>query len=299
MNSFKGPMRPWPSLEPFSRTISLPKSQLDLFFFDSGSKDGSTFLLVHGLGDEADSWRHLFPKLAVNNRVLAVDLPGFGRSSLPGRSLSPPFLVAVLMELLDELNTGEVRLVGSSLGGVLCQQIALEHPERVPGLVLLDGSLTASGQALNLTLLLFMIPGVGEWMYNRLRRDPEKAFDTLIPYYADLEGLAKEDRDFLFQRVNQRVWSDRQRRAYFSVLRQLALWSPRKQKSLAERLGDCQVPTLAIWGERDAMISIEAAQTLLEIQPTARLVMIEGAGHLPHQDNPAAVLNAIIGDGRF
>ena len=69
----------------------------------------------------------------------------------------------------------------------------------------------ATRQALNLNLLLFMIPGVGEWLYTRLRRDPQAAYDTLRPYYADLEGMAQADRDFLFQRVNERVWSDKQK----------------------------------------------------------------------------------------
>jgi pimeloyl-ACP methyl ester carboxylesterase len=182
---------------------------------------------------------------------------------------------------------------------LLCQEIVLTRPERATGLVLLDGTLVATGQALNLQLLLFMIPGVGEWLYNRLRRDPLEAYDTLRPYYADLDGLAQADRDFLFQRVNERVWSDKQRRAYFSVLRRLALWVTRQQKSLPERLGRCQTPTLVIWGEADRIVSESAAERLVELQATARLVTIAGAGHLPHQEKPAAVLEAIRGDGRL
>jgi pimeloyl-ACP methyl ester carboxylesterase len=185
------------------------------------------------------------------------------------------------------------------LGGVLCQQISLTSPERATGLVLLDGTLVATGQALNLRLLLFMIPGLGELLYTRLRRDPQAAYDTLRPYYADLEAMPAADRDFLYQRVNQRVWSDRQRRAYFSILRQLALWSPRQQKHLPEALRLCQVPTLALWGEQDEIVSIEACQTLIQLQPSARLVTIPDAGHLPHQERPQAVLEANRADDRL
>jgi pimeloyl-ACP methyl ester carboxylesterase len=299
MQSFKGPMRPWPALEPFGRTLVLPKSGLELFFFDTGPADGSTILLVHGLGDEADTWRYLIPELSAGHRVLAPDLPGFGRSSRPKRPLSPPFLVSVLLEFLDVLEAPPALVVGSSLGGLLCQQIALMHPKRAAGLVLLDGTVVANRRALNLILVLFMIPGIGEWMYTRLRRDPQAAYDTLRPYYADLEGMSQADRDFLFQRVNERVWSDRQRRAYFSVLRQMALWSPRQQKGLPERLGRCQVPTLAIWGEQDVIVAAEAAETLCQLQPTARLVTLLAAGHLPHQEQAGAVLDAIRQDGRL
>lgn len=297
--SFAGPMRPWPSLQSYGRTITLPRNELALFFYDSGSSPGQTILLVHGLGDEADSWRHLFPELAAGHRLLAVDLPGFGRSGRPPKPLSAPFLTGVLLELLDVLDVRQALLVGSSLGGLLCQQIALAHPERAAGLVLLDGTLVATGQALNLRLLLFMVPGLGELLYTRLRRDPQAAYETLQPYYADLGGLPEADREFLFQRVNERVWSDSQRRAYFSALRQLALWTPGQQKGLPVRLGGCQVPTLAIWGEKDNIVSVEAGNKLVELQPTARLITIPDAGHLPHQERPRAVLDAIRGDGRL
>jgi pimeloyl-ACP methyl ester carboxylesterase len=298
MQSYQEPMAPWPELKPFGRTLTLPRSGLDLFFYDTGPADGPTILLVHGLGDEADSWRYLVPDLA-DGRLLIPDLPGFGRSSLPKRPLSPPFLASVLLELLELLEVPPVLLIGSSLGGLLCQQIALTRPERAAGLVLLDGTIVASAQALNLTLLLFMIPGIGEWLYTRLRRDPQAAYDTLRPYYADLEAMPQADREFLFQRVNQRVWSNRQRRAYFSVLRQMARWTPRQQKALPELLGRCQVPTLALWGGSDHIVSIEAARKLVELQPGARLVILPEAGHLPHQEQPAAVLEAIRADGRL
>jgi pimeloyl-ACP methyl ester carboxylesterase len=292
-------MKPWPALEPFGRTLPLPKSEVDLFFFDTGPAEGETILMVHGLGDEADSWRHLLPALAKGYRVLAPDLPGFGRSARPGRSLSVPFLTSVLLELLDTLGVSRALLTGSSLGGLLCQQIALTDPDRASGLVLLDGTLVATRQAVNLRLLLFMIPGLGELLYTRLRRDPQAAYDTLQPYYADLDGMPEADRDFLYQRVNERVWSNSQRRAYFSVLRQMALWSPGQQKTLPERLGTCQVPTLVLWGEQDRIVSRTAAETLIEHQPTARLIIIPESGHLPHQERPAAVLNAITGNDRL
>lgn len=298
-DAFKGPMKPWPTLEPYGRRLTLADSGFDLFLYDTGPARGTTVLLVHGLGDEADSWRYLLPALATGHRVLAPDLPGFGRSGRPRRSLSPPFLLTVLLELLERLDVPSALLMGSSLGGLLCQQIALNHPRRAAGLVLLDGTLLATGQALNLNLLLFMIPGLGELLYTRLRRDPAAAYDTLRPYYADLDAMPEADRDFLYRRVNQRVWSDSQRRAYFSVLRQLALWSPRQQKALPERLGRCQTPTLVLWGEHDRIVSLEAAQALIRLQHSARLVTIPEAGHLPHQERPQAVLDAIGEDGRL
>ena len=137
---------------------------------------------------------------------------------------------------------------------------------------------------------------MGEWLYNRLRKDPQAAYETLRPYYGDLDRLPEADRDFLFQRVNERVWSDGQRRAFFSTFRGLARWLPAQQRTLPARLAASEVPTTAIWGELDRMNSVESGRRLVELQPTARLVVVPGAGHNVHQENPDAVLGAIQRD---
>jgi len=299
MKEFSGPMQPWPALAPYGQTIQLLGSEVDLFYYDTGPADGATILMVHGLGDESDTWRHLIPDLASRHRVLAPDLPGFGRSSLPTRSLTPDFLMTVLTEFLHELEQTPVVLIGSSLGGVLCQEIALTKPQLARGLILLDGTIVTGRQALNIGLLLFVIPGIGEWLYTRLRKNPLAAFDTLEPYYADLEAMPGDDRKFLFQRVNERVWSNSQRKAYFSILRNFARWTPGQQKGMLARLQNCLVPTLALWGASDHMIDISVAEKLTQLQPTCRLVTIPGAGHLPHQERPKEVLRVIYEDMRL
>jgi len=299
MKEFRRPMLPWPALAPYGQMIHLPGSKVDLFYYDTGPADGAAILMVHGLGDEADSWRHILPVLARRHRVLAPDLPGFGRSSLPSRSLTPPFLVSVLTEFLQEMEQTPVLLIGSSLGGILCQEIALTNPQLAKGLILLDGTIVTSRQAINIGLLLFVLPGIGEWLYTRLRKNPQAAFNTLRPYYADLDAMPEDDRKFLFQRVNERVWSDSQRKAYFSILRNFTRWTPGQQKGMQVRLQNCLMPTLAIWGASDHMIDISAAEKLRQLQPTCRLVTIPDAGHLPYQERPGAVLQAIYEDKRL
>jgi pimeloyl-ACP methyl ester carboxylesterase len=255
-------------------------------------------LLIHGLADEADTWRHLIPALSAEHRILAPDLPGFGRSDKPKRAYTATFYQKTLIELLDVLQIERATLVGHSLGAIIAQSIALAHPERVERLVLIGGSLVAAprrsgGTKLDLGTLLFLIPGLGEWLYTRLRKDPQAAYETLRPYYGDLDQLTEADRTFLFQRVNERVWSDGQRRAFFSTFRCLARWLPAQQKSLPAQLAKCKVPTTAVWGELDRMNVVESGRRLVELQPAARLVVVPGAGHNVHQENPGAVLRAI------
>jgi pimeloyl-ACP methyl ester carboxylesterase len=185
-----------------------------------------------------------------------------------------------------------VVLVGHSNGAVIAQAFAIDHPERVERLVLISGAIVSKENPLSLGLLLFMVPGVGEWMYNRLRKDPQAAYRTLEPYYNRLADLSQPDRDFLYQRVNERVWSDGQRRGFLSTLRGLASWIPSQQKDLPARLRGWAIPTTIVWGENDRVNPVGNARALAEMLPSARLVIVPGAGHNVQQEKPEVVADA-------
>ena len=74
-SAYQREMQPWPSLAPHARRIRLPVSGLSLHLYDVGPEDAPPLLLVHGLGDEADSWRHLIHPMSTSRRVLAPDTP--------------------------------------------------------------------------------------------------------------------------------------------------------------------------------------------------------------------------------
>jgi pimeloyl-ACP methyl ester carboxylesterase len=300
MDDFRGPMEPWPDLAAYARRVHLPESGGSLFLFDAGPADAAPALLIHGLGDEADTWRHVLPALSTQDRAryraLAPDLPGFGRSDPVRQGYSIPAYVQVLVELLDTLEMERVTLVGHSLGGIIAQSMALAVPERVERLVLIGGSLVARVQKIGLSTILFLIPGLGEWLYNGLRRNPDAAYHTLYPYYGDLDELPEADRAFLYQRVNERVWSDKQRRAFLAIYRHLARWLSAQQRNLKDRLGALQVPTTAIWGELDQVNNVANGRALVELQSTAHLVVVPGGGHNVQQEQPQAVVEAILGD---
>ena len=293
MNLYSRPMSPWPELERYARSMHLPQNGLTVYVYDAGAGTATPMLLIHGLGDEADTWRHVIAPLSAGRRVVALDLPGFGRSDKPKRPYTIPFFQNVVIELLDTLAIQRAILVGHSLGAVLAHSVALNYSERVERLILIDGSLVARSQKIDLATMLFLVPRLGEWLYNRLRRDPQAAYRTLVPYYGRLDKLPEADHAFLFQRVNERVWSDGQRRAFFSTFRNLARWLPGQQRDLASRLSTLGIPTLVVWGEADRINSIENGRALVELQPTTRLVVVPGVGHDVHQENAGAVLEAI------
>ena len=294
MNIYQRPMLPWPGLEAYTRSVRLATSGLTIHTYDTGEGAAPALLLVHGLGDEADTWRYLIRPLSTQSRVIALDLPGFGRSDKPDRAYTVPFFQDTLLELLDTLSIQRATLIGHSLGALIAHTVALDYPERVERLILIGGSLVAGAQKLEMSTVLFLMPMLGEWQYNNLRKDPAAAYRTLDAYYSRLDRLPEADRTFLFQRVNERVWSDGQRRAFLSTLRNLVRWLPGQQRALPSRLASFAVPTLVIWGEADRIQTVDNGRALLKMQPSARLVVVPGAGHNVQQENPQAVLEAIV-----
>ncbi len=274
-------------LEPYARTIDLPRSRTRLFYYEAGAADSPPMLLVHGLGDEADTWRRVIGPLSRSFRVIAPDLPGFGRSSLPRRRLSPPFLAGVMRELVDRLGIRSATWVGSSLGAGVAQVAALKWPAAVARLVLLDGEVRARPR-LRGALFGMLVPGAGERRYSDLRDDPEAAYASLRPYYGNLDALPADEREFLRVRVNDRVWSDTQRTAYFSAFRSLIVWTIVAGRRTARLAASLDAKTFHIWGADDLIVPLRSWNAA-----DARVSIIPGVGHLPHQESPDEVVRLI------
>lgn len=274
-------------LQPYRREVVVAGVRLHLY--DAGR--GPALVLLHGLGDEADSWRRVIPQLAQTHRVIAPDLPGFGRSEAPRRAYTPGLFVRTVAGLLEGLGLEEVGLVGNSLGAEIAARLALEHPRRVSRLVLVDGP--SLGGGVSPALLRLLTPGLGERYYTALRASQEAAYATLRPYYADLEALPPEERAFLRERVWARVWSDGQRRAFFSTLRQAALASLIAGARFRAGLARLAVPTLIVWGEQDRIVPLASGRALAALIPRSRLEVIPACGHLPQQERPAELVRLL------
>lgn len=294
------PFAAWPELAGLARFLDRQAGRI--FFFDSGAigtggaygasgAQGASahlpIVLVHGLGDEADSFRHLFPLLSAKRRVLALDLPGFGRSVASGR-VTVRSSAAALVALLEAETPNGAIVAGSSLGAVVAEAASFRRPDLVKGLVFMDGGLPTPPTG-GVDALPMLIPFVGERHYRALRGRPEAAYASLAPYYADLSGLPEADRAFLAARVVDRVESDSQLAAYYSLMRSLAAAIIFRQKRYAKRLASSPTRLLALWGAADRVVPIEGADLLAKTAPRARVHVVEGAGHLPHQEAPAAV----------
>jgi pimeloyl-ACP methyl ester carboxylesterase len=192
-------------------------------------------------------------------------------------------LATGVTRILESETLKSVHLVGSSMGAVVAGLVA-QHMQ-VSSLVLCGGSASSLGLSEpSAGVKALLEPGVGEGYYTGLRdAGIDAAYDTLKPYYANLEGLSEPDRQFLRDRVWARVWSDSQRAAFFAGLRSLFDPNLGLDTTSLEHLR-----TLLLWGEHDTIMPIETAHALHAALPNSRLEVIPKAGHLPHQECPEA-----------
>jgi pimeloyl-ACP methyl ester carboxylesterase len=261
-----------------AETASLPG--VDIHHIDAGPKSREAVLLVHGLTATHRYWKANVEHLSRKRRVLAPDLPGFGRSSKPDASYDIDYFVDALARLLDHKGVDRVALVGNSMGGHVAMSFVLQHPDRVQRLVLVDSAgvsrmppLVAGPSAKALSLALARLP-------SRMPRVP-KAFVVML-FKAVFPG--RDDLADRYIRAYQRgIASDEYALYLRAVMRSIGgiLAAP-----MHERAREIRIPTLIMWGARDRLLSVSAGRRLRRTIPDARLLVYDESGHCPMVDQP-------------
>jgi pimeloyl-ACP methyl ester carboxylesterase len=283
-------MIPFPELLPFVKTLQTENSSL--FYYDTEKASSElTIVCVHGLGDEADSFRHLFPMLKNQYRLIALDLPGFGRSVSKKKATMKKHIKAV-EQILAHV-AGPVILLGSSMGAVIAEAAAVQNPNQVKAIILLDGAIPAKTKP-SAGLLLMALPFLGKSWYKAFRKNHDSAYQSLMPFYADLNSMPQDDKDFLRSRVIDRVESETQCKAYFSSLRSLIGYTVFSSSFIAKKIRTFPGKILIIWGEDDTQMPLETPKQLLSIRPDATFASFPKTGHLPHQERPSETADAIL-----
>jgi pimeloyl-ACP methyl ester carboxylesterase len=288
-------MNSWPTLAPFGKTLLLPGGEL--FYYDSAENNSAnkpTIILIHGLGDEADSWRHVFPLLIdAGYRVIAPDLPGAGRSLWKGRISIRGHRNAVT-RLIDKSEVAQpVILAGSSLGAGIAEMAACRRPELVKALILIDGCFPFQYK-MDKGSFLLGLPFLGKNWYRAFRSNHEAAWKSLFPYYANLNNMKREDKDFLRERVIARVESTNQERGYFATLRSMNNLLVFGRRSMARMITSWPGKIAIIWGKQDCIVPVKKTAPFRSLRPDASFALIAGAGHLPHQEKPCEIVTEML-----
>jgi pimeloyl-ACP methyl ester carboxylesterase len=248
---------------------------------------GPAILLIHGIGDNADTWRGLIADLARDHLVIAPDLLGHGRSDRPRADYSIPAYACGMRDLLSVLNIERVTVVGHSLGGGVAMQFAYQFPERCERIVLV--STGGGGRQTTPLLQLIAIPGAGV-MLPIMRLPGIRQSGALSLRMLRLLGTnIGQDAEEMIKLFD--AWPDRTSRSAF--LRTLRAVMDR-QGQVVTLLDRCYLakgmPTLLIWGERDAVIPVAHAQVVHEAMPGSRLEIFRNAAHFPHHSDPERFL---------
>lgn len=222
---------------------------------------GPLVLFLHGTGGSARAWANQLRRLSRTHRVVAVDLPGYGESELGNRIHSVDDYVPFLDAWMDHAGWDEAVLVGSSMGGRLALQLALDYPKRVKALVLCNSS------GLQLTDHPTMSPSQGtfaEFMKALFYRPSDqllaaRAASPLPPWYETMQRLS----------------------------------AGTGRVDLTERLSEIQVPTLILWGEHDRVIPPAHAAAFQSGIKDSQLRYLPKCGHVPMLERPSEVNEAI------
>lgn len=237
---------------------------------------GSAVVLIHGIPTSSLMWRHIMPQLSMNHRVIAPDLLNYGMSEKPAfADVSINAQSRMVVGLMDALGIRRADVVAHDIGGGVAQLMAVNFPEKIRKLILLDSVCFDS------------------WPIPEFRPLQEPGAEAAM----SLESFVTMMRDFMPEGVHTKTvmtdevidmylkpWSTEDgKRAFFRNLRRL---NPEYTQAIAGALGTLPHPTLVMWGDKDPFQKPAFAPRLTAAIPGAELAWIKDAGHWLIDEKP-------------
>ncbi|WP_138431818.1 alpha/beta fold hydrolase [Fodinibius saliphilus] len=254
--------------------------------------EGPVIMMVHGLGSYIPAWKKNIRILRKSFRVIAVDLPGFGKSSKNVADYSIPFFAETVVQLQDSLGIEKASWVGHSMGAQISLQAALSHSEKVSKLILLapagfEKFTEQEGQMIS----SFVTPSSIKATPDSLVR---QTFKTTFWDFPEEAEFMIEDR-IKIRKANN---FDGYARAYAASVKAMLM------HPVADKLHKVEQPTLIIFGKQDGLIPNRQVHPKLTTRkvasfghdklPRSELQMIEKAGHFVHFEQSKMVNGMII-----
>jgi pimeloyl-ACP methyl ester carboxylesterase len=253
---------------------------------------GPALLLIHGIGDSSDTWKSLVPELARDYTVVAPDLLGHGRSEKPRADYSVGGYANAMRDLLSVLDIDRVTVIGHSLGGGVAMQFAYQYPERCERLILVSTGGVSRGVTPMLRLMAapsadLLLPLLGLPYASVVARVAAAVMRALRT------DLGRDADDWL--RMFETLPDATARGAFVRTLRTVIDVRGQAVTMLDRAYLARALPTLLVWGDRDAVIPVEHAHLAHRALPGSHLSVFPGAGHFPHHADPERFL-AVVRD---
>jgi pimeloyl-ACP methyl ester carboxylesterase len=249
---------------------------------------GKPILLIHGLGASSYTWRAITPQLARTNRVIALDLKGFGESEKP---LDDAYSISDQARLVEDYiarnDLRGVTLVGHSFGGAVAMAVALDDAQhgarRIEKLVLIDS--LAYKQPVPFFFRVLQTPIIGELGMNLIPPDIQIARALAVAYYHD-----DRVKDETIATYASPLQTEGGRHALLRTVESLA---NEDADAFAARYPKLKTPALLIWCAHDRIVPMRFGKRLSNDLPNAKIDIIEECGHIPQEEEPEETLAAI------
>lgn len=244
---------------------------------DEGNPSGRPLLLVHGFSASLHTWEKWVALLGGEYRMISVDLPGHGLTRTPaGYAPSQDAYADFVDAFAAKLNLGKATVIGSSMGGGAAWLLALRHPQRVEGLVLIG----ASG---------WHEPTGKEPAIFAMLRNP-----VLGPVLRQMDNTAQVRDGLRAAFVNQSLVDDAMVKRYVDFSRLphhgetlVAIMTGRDERAASkDSLAKIAVPTLILHGREDHLVNVSGADKFHEAIAGSREIIYDGVGHLPQEEIP-------------
>lgn len=259
-----------------------------IHFRDMGPRDAPVVVLVHGFASSMQAWDEIVPELKAEYRVITLDLPAHGLSRCyVDEAVDIPRLVQTIDTLTTGLDAETFTLIGHGLGGNIAWNFAVEHPERLDGMVLIDATgWKKSKEEFEQT------PFIVRAVQNEFARPVLKGLDFSPLFQAALEK-SFSDQSFVTDELIERHATLSRAPCHREAL--LAMMGDVKRRDMADTatLSNIAAPVLVLHGADDQIVPVAHAAKFAEAISDATVSIYENVGHLSHQEAPARVLEDI------
>jgi pimeloyl-ACP methyl ester carboxylesterase len=255
--------------------------------------EGPALLLLHGIGNNCQTWAGVIERLAETHTVIAPDLLGHGDSDKPRGDYSIAGYANGMRDLLSVLDIEQATVVGHSLGGGIALQFAYQFPERCQRLAVVGSG--GLGPELSAGLRAATLPGA-ELVVTALA-------GISGPLRVGLQAVEKVGRLVGWRRVGDLAEAGEAllalkdveaRRAFLRTLRGVVDARGQAVTALDRLYLADSIPMLVIWGGRDPIVPPHHAETVRSLVPSARIEVFDRAGHWPHLDEPDRFCDVLL-----
>ena len=259
---------------------------LRVHYRDEGKQDGPVLVLIHGSNASLHTWEQWVGILGKDYRIISLDLPGHGLTgNNPAGVYDSASYVRVVDRLLTKLNVDKAVIGGNSMGGGVSWAYALEHPEKVEALLLVD----ASGQP-------YARSGKTPLGFRLMRMPVIKEAARFIAPRSIFESSVKTSMSVqseIDDKLIDRYWELNRYPGNRNATMQRFSSSKSMVPGTKERLSTIKVPVLILWGAEDNLIPVTAAKWFAEAMPQAKLIIYPNVGHIPMEEIPQKSANDV------